>query len=317
MQRKDTDRLSAAVGLLNLDIESMSAENEKNGTYSLTFDNGVSQMKNFPAKLYKLVSDNTIRDIIQWLPGGRAFIIHDKKRFASEILPRYFKQSQFTSFTRKLSRWNFIRVTRGPLMGAYYHELFQKDKPSLCRMMSCKNPRTAEDAAALEAVAAASATSKPMHSSASRHVTPSTENLLSLMAYNQERQALDARRIRLNRLLEMQRLEEAYETFGVSINPTSTIPLAQFAAQGSSGSLPFDETLQARNIVNAYDVDPGMRARMLGRARMVARARLAERARARLVSGLNQPMSQASSLRIAADRVRGERELLKRCFSVT
>jgi hypothetical protein len=31
----------------------------------------------------------------------------------------------------------FIRVTRGPEVGAYYHPLFQKDEPEMCRKMSC------------------------------------------------------------------------------------------------------------------------------------------------------------------------------------
>jgi hypothetical protein len=40
------------------------------------------------------------------------WIIRDKKRFASEVLPKHFaKQSKFTSFTRKLNRW-YVRSCR-------------------------------------------------------------------------------------------------------------------------------------------------------------------------------------------------------------
>ena len=86
----------------------------------------------FPLQLYDIVSDEANADMIRWLPSGKAFVIADKKRFADEVLPKCFIQnSQFTSFTRKLTRWHFNRVPRGPLIGAYYHELFVKDKREL------------------------------------------------------------------------------------------------------------------------------------------------------------------------------------------
>lgn len=95
--------------------------------------------KNFPEKLFEILENPDHAEILKWLPGGKAFIIMDKKRFASDLLPLYFKQTQFTSFTRKLSRWKFVRVPRGPFMGAYYHKLFRKDHKALCKLMSCNN----------------------------------------------------------------------------------------------------------------------------------------------------------------------------------
>lgn len=102
---------------------------------------GPSERIFFPAKLHDIVSAPSTDDIIRWLPSGNAFIITDKKRFAQEILPRCFSQqnTQFTSFTRKLSRWCFNRVPRGPLIGAYFHDLFIKDRRDLCYQMDCKS----------------------------------------------------------------------------------------------------------------------------------------------------------------------------------
>ena len=95
--------------------------------------------KNFPQKLFGILENPEHANILKWLPGGKAFIIVDKKRFAKNLLPDYFKQTQFTSFTRKLSRWKFVRVPRGPFMGAYYHKLFRRDHIALCKLMSCNN----------------------------------------------------------------------------------------------------------------------------------------------------------------------------------
>merc|ERR1719159_734982 len=80
----------------------------------------------FPQRLMEILSNEENADIISWLPHGRGFMIYQKKRFASEIMPKYFKKSKFTSFTRKLNRWSFTRITRGPETGAYYHEFFQR-----------------------------------------------------------------------------------------------------------------------------------------------------------------------------------------------
>eukprot|EP00523_Entomoneis_sp_CCMP467_P011250 CAMPEP_0168741060 /NCGR_PEP_ID=MMETSP0724-20121128/12307_1 /TAXON_ID=265536 /ORGANISM="Amphiprora sp., Strain CCMP467" /LENGTH=422 /DNA_ID=CAMNT_0008788529 /DNA_START=9 /DNA_END=1277 /DNA_ORIENTATION=- len=92
--------------------------------------------KSFPQKLMDILSDESHSDIISWLPHGTGFTIHKKKTFANEVLPQYFKAAKFTSFTRKLNRWGFTRVPRGPETGAYFHKMFRRDKPELCLQMT-------------------------------------------------------------------------------------------------------------------------------------------------------------------------------------
>jgi hypothetical protein len=95
--------------------------------------------RNFAQKLFDVLDTGCHSDVIAWLPGGKAFIVLDKRRFASEVLPHYFKESQYTSFTRKLSRWKFSRISRGQYMGAYYHKNFRRENRDLCARMSCSN----------------------------------------------------------------------------------------------------------------------------------------------------------------------------------
>ena len=52
-----------------------------------------------------------------------------------EVVPLYFRQSRLSSFKRQLNLYGFELISNGPSRGAYFHELFQKDKPSLCRRM--------------------------------------------------------------------------------------------------------------------------------------------------------------------------------------
>merc|ERR1712060_621620 len=39
---------------------------------------------------------------------------------------------------RKLNRWGFSRVRRGPEVGSYYHKFFQRGNYKLARVISCK-----------------------------------------------------------------------------------------------------------------------------------------------------------------------------------
>ena len=93
--------------------------------------------KKFPEILHDILENPIYHDVVAWLPGGKAFIIIDRERFTAEILPKHFKATQFQSFARKLSRWNFTRVPKGPYAGAYYSKLFRKSSKSLCNLISC------------------------------------------------------------------------------------------------------------------------------------------------------------------------------------
>ena len=65
------------------------------------------------------------------MPHGRAFIVKKPKVFTTNILPRFFKQTKYLSFTRQVNLWGFKRITRGADCGAYYHELFLRGRPYL------------------------------------------------------------------------------------------------------------------------------------------------------------------------------------------
>jgi hypothetical protein len=90
----------------------------------------------------EVLNDKANESIITWLPHGKAFVIYQKEKFASDILPRYFKETKYTSFTRKLNRWGFERIKKGPEIGAYYHKFFQKENLQLCTKMTCVSSKT-------------------------------------------------------------------------------------------------------------------------------------------------------------------------------
>lgn len=92
----------------------------------------------FPEKLHRLLLEVEITgrtDIISFVSEGRAFAIHKSDAFFRDIVPLYFKQSRLSSFKRQLNLYGFELINSGPNRGAYYHSLFQREKPQLCRRM--------------------------------------------------------------------------------------------------------------------------------------------------------------------------------------
>lgn len=92
----------------------------------------------FPEKLHRLLTEVEAAgrsDVISFVASGRAFAIHKPDKFFKEIVPLYFRQSRLSSFKRQLNLYGFELINTGPARGGYYHELFVKDRPELCRRM--------------------------------------------------------------------------------------------------------------------------------------------------------------------------------------
>jgi len=75
--------------------------------------------------------------IITWLPHGKSFIFLDQDQFAQDLIPSYFGTCKFASFLRKLYRWGFRQIVKGPDAGSYFHPLFRRDNRPLCKFLTC------------------------------------------------------------------------------------------------------------------------------------------------------------------------------------
>lgn len=81
----------------------------------------------FPVKLIRMLTEVEKcgqQSIVTWNPDGRTLQVLNHKKFVSEILPNYFKQSKYKSFQRQLNFYGFQRINRGPLEGSYGHPKF-------------------------------------------------------------------------------------------------------------------------------------------------------------------------------------------------
>jgi hypothetical protein len=96
----------------------------------------------FPVRLFRLLSDlessEENQDIASFTASGQAFEIFKPVEFMKDVAPRYFRQKHYSSFTRQLNCYGFHKVSRGPDMGAFCHQKFQRDKPELCKGITAK-----------------------------------------------------------------------------------------------------------------------------------------------------------------------------------
>ncbi len=103
----------------------------------------LDQAKYFPLLLHAIVSDESSDSVVHWLGCGTIFVIANKEEFTQNILSTYFGKrgggamaTKFTSFTRRLKRWNFQRIPSGRNMGSYHHKYFIRGKPELAKKIA-------------------------------------------------------------------------------------------------------------------------------------------------------------------------------------
>ena len=113
----------------------------------------------FPALLHAMLTRAEVdgyNDICSWNDHGRSFVVHDRDRYVQEVMPLYFRQTQFASFQRQLNLYGFHRLspplqpdvvakattttTQDPSAaaaavatgGVYYHPMFLRTRQDLC-----------------------------------------------------------------------------------------------------------------------------------------------------------------------------------------
>ena len=77
---------------------------------SLDRQDSICCSHSFPVVLHEILdnAETTGMDqILSWMPTGRAFKVHDKKRFLQEIVPKHFRLTKYKSFCRQMNLWNF------------------------------------------------------------------------------------------------------------------------------------------------------------------------------------------------------------------
>lgn len=69
----------------------------------------------FLTKTYQLVDDPVYDDLISWNDDGSTFIVWRPAEFARDLLPKYFKHNNFSSFVRQLNTYVSFFLSFFPL----------------------------------------------------------------------------------------------------------------------------------------------------------------------------------------------------------
>lgn len=102
----------------------------------------------FVLVLYEICSADNLQHAIHWVDDGQAFRIESREVFEEQVLPNFYKHSNFNSFQRQLNMYNFHKKTRSINEIVFYHEHFRKDNPqSLIKIVRKSNPASESHAA--------------------------------------------------------------------------------------------------------------------------------------------------------------------------
>lgn len=89
-----------------------------------SIDDGSSSIAPFLRKCFEMVDDGSTDSIISWSENNDSFVVWDMTEFSVQLLPQYFKHSNFSSFIRQLNIYVsflnlFLLVTRNSIFSIF------------------------------------------------------------------------------------------------------------------------------------------------------------------------------------------------------
>ncbi|CAH8278167.1 unnamed protein product [Arabidopsis lyrata] len=99
---------------------------------------GSSSLPPFLTKTYEMVDDSSSDSIVSWSENNKSFIVKNPAEFSRDLLPKFFKHKNFSSFIRQLNTYGFRKVD--PEKWEFLNDDFVRGRPYLMKNIHRRKP---------------------------------------------------------------------------------------------------------------------------------------------------------------------------------